>query len=171
MLRKGRLDALRTSLRTQHGIGLPDGPRRTTAGPLALAGIGPTTWLAVHETGGNAFAGSFGQSLTGLASVANQSDGYAVLRLTGPKARDTLAKGVAIDLHERAFPANAVAVTDVSHIGIILWRLQHAAPAIPVFEIAVVRSLAASFAAWLVESAGEYGLGAPSAAAETAQAG
>jgi sarcosine oxidase gamma subunit len=51
-----------------------------------------------------------------------------------------------------------VASTVASHIGITLWRLDDAADATPVFEVAVFRSLAGSFWHALAQSAAEFGL-------------
>jgi len=93
-----------------------------------------------------------------VASVSDQSSGYALLRLTGPKLRDALAKMLPIDLHERAFATGDVASTLASHVGVTLWRLEDGADGSPVFEIAMFRSLAGSFWHALTSSAAEFGL-------------
>ena len=62
-----------------------------------------------------------------------------------------------LDLHERAFQTGAVASTIALHVGATLWRLADGADGSPVFEIAVFRSLAASFWHSLVASAAEFG--------------
>jgi heterotetrameric sarcosine oxidase gamma subunit len=92
------------------------------------------------------------------ATVTDQSDGYAVLRLAGPRLRDTLAKIISIDLHSRAFKSGDVASTVASHMGVTLWRLDDEPDGSPVFEVAVFRSLAGSFWAALSQSAAEFGL-------------
>ena len=93
-----------------------------------------------------------------MASVSDQSSGYAILRLSGPMVRDTLAKILPIDLHERAFEPDRVASTTASHVGATLWRLADAVDGSPVFEIAVFRSLVGSFWHNLASSAAEFGL-------------
>jgi sarcosine oxidase subunit gamma len=125
---------------------------------VALAGTGPGAWLVTSESGGNAFAVSLRDLLDGVAAVIDQSDGYASLRLSGPKVRETLAKGVPLDLHARAFQVGDVAVTVVSHIGATLWRLDDGPDGSPVFEVVVFRSLAESFWHWLSESSAEFGM-------------
>lgn len=158
LVRKGRAEALSQRVRDRFGIDLPQGPRLTSAGDLTFAGTGPGAWLAIRESGGNAFASSLRDAIGDLASISDQSDGYAVLRLTGPKLRDTLAKIVPIDVHPRAFAPGDVASTVASHMGATLWRLQDADDGSQVFEVAVFRSLAVSFWHALSQAAAEFGL-------------
>ena len=157
LVRKGCLAALTARVRQRFGIELPRGPRRIAAGDVAFAGLGPAAWLASSEERGNAFALTLKEAVGDTASVADQSSGYAMLRLTGPKLRETLAKVLPIDLHPRAFAPGDVASTTASHIGATLWRLEDSAEGLPVFEIAVFRSLAGSFWDTLTRSAVEFG--------------
>jgi sarcosine oxidase subunit gamma len=87
--------------------------------------------------------------------VSDQSDGYAVLRLGGRDVRSMLAKGIAVDLHPRVFRTGDAAVTQIAHMGVMLWQLDDR----PTYEIAVFRSLAGSFWHWMAASAEEFGLG------------
>jgi heterotetrameric sarcosine oxidase gamma subunit len=155
--RKNSSGALAARVREQFGIELPHGPQRVTAGDVAFAGIGPETWLATSEMDGHRFAASLKEGLSPVAAVADQSSGYAILRLTGPKLRHALAKLVPIDLHARAFRVGDVAATIASHIGTTLWRLEDATDGSPVFEVAIYRSFAASFWHGLSSSAAEFG--------------
>ena len=150
--------ALAHRVRECFRIELPHGPRRATAGDIALIGTGPGAWLATHEHAGNALAASLKETIGDLACVSDQSDGYAVLGLSGPKVRDTLMKLVPIDVHPRAFKIGDVAATVAARIGATLWRLEDGADGSPVFEIAVFRSLATSFWIALTQSAAEFGL-------------
>ena len=118
----GRRAALAQRVREHFAIELPRGPRRHAAGAVAFAGIAPQAWLATSEAG-EGFAASLTETIGELAAVADQSSGYALLRLTGPKVRDALAKLVPIDLHERSFAPDDVAVTLAAQVGITLWRL------------------------------------------------
>jgi heterotetrameric sarcosine oxidase gamma subunit len=157
LVRKERATALSHCVRDLLDIDLPQGPRYVTAGDVAFAGTGPEAWLAMRERGGNSFAASLRDSLGNLASVADQSDGYAVLRLTGPKLLDTFAKIIPIDVHPRAFGPGEVASTVAAHIGVTLWRLKVPGADSPVFEVALFRSLAASFWLALCQAAAEFG--------------
>jgi sarcosine oxidase subunit gamma len=157
-LRKGQMPALAECVSRRFGIALPEGPLRRSAGGIAFAGTGPAFWLASQERGGNEFAAALHGVVGAFAAVTDQSDGYAVLRLAGPKVRDTLAKLAPIDVHPRAFKPGDVASTVISHAGATFWRLEDDADGTPVFEIALFRSLAASFWRALAEAAAEFGL-------------
>ena len=150
--RKGAREALEQRVRERFGVELPPGLRRHVAGDVALMATAPNAWLASHEHSGNAFASSLAAALTPLASVTDQTDAYAVFRLSGPEVRTTLARLFSIDLHPRTFQVNDAAVTPAArHIGATLWRLADASDGSAVFEIAVFRSLAASFLTLLNE--------------------
>jgi heterotetrameric sarcosine oxidase gamma subunit len=158
LARKGRADALAARVKERFDIALPRGPQRATNGSIAFAGTGPETWLVTAENAADVFATLLRSELQGDAAVIDQSGGYAVLRVTGPKAREALAKGVPLDLHTRAFKVGDVASPLVSHIPIVLWRLEDAPDGSPVFEIAVFRSLADGLGHWLSESSAEFKL-------------
>ena len=155
--RKGGTAALAARLKERLGVDLPVGPRRDTAGALSLMGTGPGAWLATHEQGTTRLLPALRQSIGDLAAISDQSDGYAVLRLTGPVVREALAKLVFIDLHPDAFGAGHIACTVAGHMGSTLWRLEDG-PDGAIFELAVYRSFAASFWYALSESSAEFGL-------------
>ena len=91
--------------------------------------------------------------LIGHASITEQSDGRTIIRIAGPRARDALAKGLAVDLHPRAFKPGDTALTQAAHIGLQIWQLDEA----PTYEIAVFRGFARSFWQFLLDAAAEYG--------------
>jgi heterotetrameric sarcosine oxidase gamma subunit len=156
--RRGQIGALTERIRERFGIELPRGPQRRAAGDVAFVGTAPRAWLATSEASGESFALTLKEAIGAVASITDQSSGYALLRLTGPKLRDTLAKLVPIDLHERAFAPGDVASTVASHVGITLWRLQDGGDGSPVFDIVMFRSLTGSFWYALASSAAEFGL-------------
>lgn len=156
--RKDRSTALARRVHELFRIDLPQGPHRRTAGDVGFAGTGPGAWLAMRDQGGHAFAASLKEAIGDVASVADQSDAYAVLRLFGPKIRETFAKLFSIDFHPKVFKPGDVSVTMAAHIGATLWRLENDIENDPAFEIAVSRSLAASFWHVLAESAAEFGV-------------
>jgi len=152
-VRRGGSAALAERVKALFDLDLPDGPRRVEAGPVAFVATGPGAWLAVCEDAPSGWSDQLAGQLEGLASVCDQSDGYAAIGLEGPAVLDVLAKGVFLDLDLRAFPVGAGAGATVAHIGVILWRRDVAE-----FEMLTFRSYAASFWHWLAESAAEYGL-------------
>lgn len=143
--RKGRVGELRKAVPENFGLELPMGAARTSAGGIAFAGTAPGTWLASKEGGGNAFAASLSKAFGDCASVADQSDGLGILRLSGPRVRDLLSRLVPVDVHSRAFKVGDVASTVSGLIGVTVWRLEDGAEGVPVFEIALYRSFAGSF--------------------------
>jgi heterotetrameric sarcosine oxidase gamma subunit len=157
-VRRNCTAALARRVRERFGIALPTGPRRAMADRIAFAGTGEGVWLASQEAGGNDFAVALAREIGPLAAVADQSDGYAVLRLTGIELRPALAKIVPVDLHPRAFKQGDVASTVASHMGVTLWRLEDDARGASVIELAVFRSFAGSFWHALSQAAAEFGL-------------
>lgn len=158
--RKGRATALAGQVQAHFDIALPTSPKRAVAGEIAFIGMGPGQWLAVEESSADpqAFAFRLAEALAGSASISDQSDARAVIRLSGPNARRTLAKGLPVDLHPRAFSPGDAALTQIASIGAHLWQVDDA----PTYEIAVFRSMAGSFADWLIASGAEYGIAAMS---------
>src|SRR5689334_16610989 len=140
LVRKGQRLALAQRLREHFRIELPEGPHRTAVGDLSLIGVGPDAWLATCERGTNLFALSLAQVIGDLASVCDQSDGYVLLRLSGPQVREVLCRLIPIDVHERAFEVGRVAATVAGHIGVTVWRLEDGADGSAVFELIVFRS-------------------------------
>jgi heterotetrameric sarcosine oxidase gamma subunit len=154
MARKGQSRALAAAVKEQFDINLPLGPHGSGSDATSFLGTGPGRWLVTHDAGMPGFVDSFARKLEGLASVVDQSDGVGVLRLSGPALLDVLAKGIAIDLSATAFPAGSVAVTQIAHIGVTLWKVDEA----PTFHIAAARSMGGSFLHWLESSAAATGL-------------
>ncbi len=152
--RKGHGEALKQAVAKAYGVDLPDGSH-VVQGPLVgFVGYGPGQWLAVSEPlGGEALARELAQTLKGLASISDQSGGRTVLRVGGPRARDVLAKGLPIDLDPRVFPLGSAATSTISLMGVQLWQIDDTRS----YDIAIFRSVSASFWRWLTASAGEFG--------------
>jgi sarcosine oxidase subunit gamma len=154
MVRRGREQALVDAVRAAYGVGLVDASKVSAGPQVAFVGSGPGHWLAVSESLANgALAADLAARLPGLVSIFDQSDGRGVLRLSGPRVRDVLAKGLPIDLHPRAFAPGDAATSIISHIGVQLWQVDGE----PTYDIAFFRSFAGSFWHWLAESAAEFG--------------
>jgi sarcosine oxidase subunit gamma len=154
MARRGQGAALREAVRAAYGLELPGGPQVVAGQAVAFIGTGPGQWMAVSESLRNgALAEELSRRLVGLASVTDQSDGRAVIRVTGPRSREVLAKGLPVDLHPSAFGPGSAATSVIALMGVTLWQVDGA----PTYDIALFRSLAGSFWKWLTDSAAEYG--------------
>jgi len=75
-----------------------------------------------------------------------------VLQLSGPRVRDVLAKGLAIDLHPKAFKPGDVANTLIAYVGVQIDMLDDAT-----WQLTAPRSMAGTFWSWLSASAAEFG--------------
>ena len=136
------------------GLDLPMGSGRISKNGFALIGTAPGQWLAVADSKeARALPAMLGVALKGLATVVDLSDGKAVLRISGPRARDTLAKGCSLDLHPRVFKPGNAATTPVALIDCVIWQVDET----PTYDLAVPTSYAESFWSWLTASAAEYG--------------
>jgi methylglutamate dehydrogenase subunit D len=134
---------------------LPTVARVVTRSATSFVWAGPGRWLAMAERiSGEAFLKNLREQFGELASVIDQSDARILVHLAGPRARDVLAKGVLMDLHPRAFQPGDTALTSFGHVRAHFWQTD----ATPSYEIAVMRSCAAAFWHWLVESAAAYGV-------------
>jgi len=152
--RRGKLDAIPSAVAASYGVALPTGPRRVTRGAVTFAGVGPGRWIATAEGAEAAgFVPRLRARLGPTAAVMDQSDARLVVRLSGPRLRDVLAKGVPIDLDPRVFKPGDVATTLVAHIGVQIDMLD----ARPTYQLAAPRSMAGSFWSWLSASAAEFG--------------
>ncbi|EAU42092.1 Sarcosine oxidase, gamma subunit [Fulvimarina pelagi HTCC2506] len=158
LARKRRAGDLAALVANEFGCHLPAPARRTEGRDISVVSTGPGAWLACREAGGYGFAENLAETMQGVASVTDQSDAFAVLRLTGPRVRNVLAKGIHLDLDANVFLPGHAAVTQCGHVGVSLWRLDDLAGGDAAFEIAMFRSYAESFWHWLSVSAAVYGL-------------
>jgi sarcosine oxidase subunit gamma len=152
--RNSKGEALHEAALAAFGLALPPAPRRAASPDLAFIWSGPDQWLAYARPAPAAGMEAQLAPLAGLAAIVDQSHARTLLRIQGGRVRDALAKGVALDLHPRAFQAGDAAVTAVAHIGVHFWQLDDSST----YELAVPRGYALSFWHWLATAAAEYGL-------------
>jgi heterotetrameric sarcosine oxidase gamma subunit len=139
-------------VKARFGLDLPETPRVAAGEAFDFVWAGPSQWLCVSIRPG--MPSELEAELGPLAAVTDQTDARAVLRLSGPRVRDVLAKGCPIDLHPRAFKRGDTAITAIAGIGAQIWW-----PDVDeAFHLAVARSMAGSFWSWLLPSAQEFGV-------------
>lgn len=148
--RKGQAGALAARLSEVSGAPVSDGPRVSGASP-AFIGMAPGRWMALSND--PALAARLREAAGPLAAVTEQSDGYVVIDLAGPRAEWLLAKGALIDLDAGVFGEGDAATTVLAHIGVTLWRTGTES-----FRLLVLRSYFAAFCRFLVASGAEHGL-------------
>lgn len=143
--RKGRQAELAATVEKLHGLALPESGRVAASGGKTALWLQPGSWLVTAPAEERAgLPGTLAQALSGIAAVVDQSHGRCVLEITGAQARAVLAKLCRLDLHERAFPAGASAVTLVGHVSCLVYRIEGAAPG---FGLIV----SSTFAEWLLD--------------------
>jgi sarcosine oxidase subunit gamma len=152
--RRGQQAAAAAGAARAFGVALPDRPRAVHGRGVTFIGSGPGHWVALAEASLTSVEDFVGAPLQGLASVFDQSDSRVLLELSGDRVREVLAKGVAIDLHPRAFKTGDAALTTTSHLALQLWQIGDA----PTYRALVVRTFFVSFWHWLAASGAEYGV-------------
>jgi heterotetrameric sarcosine oxidase gamma subunit len=152
--RRGKAAEVAEVVRSLTRLTQPPCPKRVVANGLGLVGTAPDQWLAVAA--GKAASERLARlvaALAGLATTVEQSDGKAVIRVAGPRARAALAMGCSLDLDPRAFASGDAATTPIALIDCTLWQVDDA----PTYDLAVPSSFAESFWSWLTGAAAEYG--------------
>lgn len=148
--RSGGSDALAAAVRDTFALDLPPAGRAVFGAAADIVWSAPGQWLIVGRAQGT--AADLTGPLRGMVAVSDQSDSRLLVRVSGPRARDVLAKGVAVDLHPSAFPVGSAAVTSVAHLGVQIWHADTDA-----FVLAAARTSAGSFWSWLLMASTEYG--------------
>jgi heterotetrameric sarcosine oxidase gamma subunit len=152
----GEVEAVRRGITAAVGI-TPDAKpnRAVSSGRTSVLWVGPGRWLVVEpERQGTNLEEMLRSTLPATqTALVDLGCSRTVLRIAGPRARDLLAKGCALDLHPRAFAAGACAQSQLGHVGMLI----HAVDDAPSFDIYVARSFALTVWEWLTESAAEYG--------------
>ena len=114
---------------------------------------GPDQYFVVAEVRGEgALYRELKTALAGFASVTDQSHGRVVIRISGPKARNVLAKGTPVDLYPDEFPVGKSALTQMAHVGVHLTCVGDDA-----YDLSVFRGFAESFWEWITGQAEEFG--------------
>jgi methylglutamate dehydrogenase subunit D len=149
--RPNRTSALMERGAARFGLALTDRPVAAIAGGLTMVGVGPGKWLAFSAAGGPDLS-DLREAFNDAASVIAQTGGYALVRVSGPRVLDMLAKCVALDL--AMFKLGDAATTQAHHMGVTLWKADDG----PAFDMAVFRSTIGSFWHMIEVSGAEYGV-------------
>ncbi|GAB3288072.1 sarcosine oxidase subunit gamma [Parasphingorhabdus pacifica] len=141
---------------TALGATLPNQPGEVAvAAELSVLWMGPDEWLIVGPEGSqDSIQDRVNEALSGEhGAVVDVSANRTVLSVSGPKTREVLNKGCALDLHPRSFEAGRCVQTMLARAGVIL-VCRDVAP--PTFWLIVRSSYARYVAEWLVDAVVEY---------------
>jgi sarcosine oxidase subunit gamma len=134
-------------------LSLPTEPNTTaTHGDLTALWLGPDEWLltAPPGTAADLEARIRTAGAGAVVSVTDVSANRTTLLVTGPRARDLLAHGCALDLHPRAFGPGRCAQTMLARAQVVLIGQEGG------FRVLVRSSFAGYLTDWLQDAATEY---------------
>lgn len=148
-------DAVAVALEELVSVVPPSSCRKSaTDGKTTLFQVGPGRyWVTAPRDTGlmEKLSAGFGSD---LGAVTDLGHSRTTLRISGPAARDVLARGFAIDLDPSQFESGAFAQTVVHHIGVLVHRPSGDPD---LFELMVLRTYALSFWEWLFDTAQSFG--------------
>src|SRR5262249_26288545 len=151
-VRGGQTAALSVAIEREFGAHLPVRAGRTSHGSVAFVWSGCDQWLAIGAASDN-LVQHLSSCSNALGSVTDLTGSRTIVRISGPQARDGLAKVIPVDLDERIFTTGSAAVTVAAHIPVHLWQVDDS----PSYEIATPRSYGVSLWNLLTLSFAEYG--------------
>jgi len=137
---------------------IPNTAVRTDA--FDLLWLGPDEWLVVAKAGAEAaMAARLAAAVTPQGgTVTDVTESRTTIVVSGPRARDVLAKGCPLDLHHRKFQPGDCAQSLVARVGVILMRADDGSTPAPRFELHVLRSMADYLWRFLEDAGAEYGV-------------
>ena len=163
MARRGTWAAAAQAAERLFGAAPPARPAAVFLRDATLVWSGPDQFLILGAGNGlDDPLAPYREAFEGAASLSDQSDGRTLIRVSGVKSRDALAKVSSLDLHPSAFPVGAAAASSMDHTNVTLWRVADRAEGVPVFDLLVFRSFAESLWHGLETASAEFGIEAAS---------
>lgn len=119
-------------------------------GPRAALWLGPDEWLVLGPPGAApTIVSELETTLDGLhRSIVDVSANRVALELSGPRAKELLSKGCALDLHPRSWQPGMCAQTMLAHAAVILHERSETT------GILARPSFADYLVDWLIDAAG-----------------
>ena len=141
------------------GVALPTQPNMfVQKQELRVFWLAPDEWLIVTPQAESDLVEKLDSVLEGVHhAVTPLTGGQTVIRITGPTAREVLAQGCTLDLHQTVFGPNYSAQTLLAHVPVLICLVNGMNREDSIFDVVVRRSFADYLARWLVDGAVEYG--------------
>lgn len=130
-----------------------------TIGGRVIMWLGPDEWLVACPAGEEkALFAELRAALVGVhAALVDLTDAQTIIRVSGPRARDLIAKGCTLDLHPHTFGVGHVARSTLAHIQVTLYQSAgDSEKGGPAFDLYVGRSFAQHLWLWLEDGAREF---------------
>lgn len=140
------------------GVRLPHAGRSGSAAGTTICWLGPDEWLLIGPVDEAALEVAV---RPGGGAVVDVSGQRTVIELSGPYAREVLAKGCALDLHPRVVSAGFAVPTLLAHVPVIIDVRENGDPTLGLAAelsaaIIVRTTFARHLADWLLDAALEY---------------
>jgi len=121
---RGGGDALQGAVQSAYGCALPATGSSTIGGDgaIRLLGLQPDQVFALFAYDGDTAVTEIENALGENGYYTDQSDSWAMLRLSGSAAIDALARICPLDLDMSVFPDGTVTRTVMEHMGVIILR-------------------------------------------------
>lgn len=157
--RRGKWAATAKAVKAHFGVAAPTAPKAAAGKETTIIWPGADQVMALSpRKDATPPLDRLKQAFEGIASLSDQSDGRALIRISGPDATKALAKISSLDFHDSAFPVGSAATTSVDHTTVNLWRSSDGADGFPVFNLLVFSSFAESLWHTVMDSSAEYGV-------------
>jgi sarcosine oxidase, subunit gamma len=138
------------------GLELPTTPSTYVSDDTTTAiWMGPDEWLITGTRSAATLETQLRAAVSEDGAAIDVSAQRTTLRLSGPDARDLLAKGCSLDLHPTVFRKGTAAQTMLGLAGVVLVALDDAGTD---YRILVRASFARYLADWLIDAAEEFGV-------------
>ncbi len=126
------------------------------SGETGILWLGPNEWWVVTAPDrADTLVPALRQAFQGQhTAVIDVSESRTVITLTGPKARDLLARGMSLDLHPRVFGPGQCAQTSLSKANVLL----HQTDDKPSYDIYVLKSFSDYLWQWMEKISADFGL-------------
>ncbi len=136
-------------------LGISDQPRTATVHKDYTAlPLSPGQWMLFCDTGADgAFKFMLDKQIANIGYVSEQSHSRAVIRISGARALDVLARECRLDLHPSVVQAGFCAQTNMAKIGVLMHKVDDA----PTFNLVVFSGFADSFWHWITHASAEFG--------------
>jgi len=144
--RRGARASLDERARATFGVSLPSTPKAVEAGGALIVWAGPDQWLIIQkDEAGRDHYSELAKTFNGLASLVDVTESRTIFRISQARPSPVLSRSMGIDFHEDAFKPGDAAITHVSHLGVIVWRL----PDGTAYDFACARTYSRDFGDWL----------------------
>ncbi|MGF7009181.1 sarcosine oxidase subunit gamma [Aminobacter sp. BE322] len=163
MARRGKAADTAKAAKKLFGVEPPASPKAVAGKGAALIWSGPDQFTVFAPRSDEAAQlDAMNKAFAGVASLSDQCDGRCLIRVSGPRARDVIAKFSSLDLHDSVFPVGTAANTSVDHTAVNFWRDADGSDGHPVYNMLVFTSFADSLWHVIADSSMEYGFEATS---------